>query len=186
MAGRRVRIDRIAHVILNLRLQYSPSSGRIPREDPFLSLFRVVPPDSCFTSDATIATAGKRSLLRAEIFCQFRCRCKFQFTSVNICWLAPKKDFDVPAFYPPSNARLTSAREKLYVSAKNKDGEIPDEWERNRSFHPLEITIEKKETEIHGPPWTQARFCLRYYFNGTKRFRLTPRVLHRFPVCRGK
>lgn len=34
--------------------------------------------------------------LRAEIFCQFRRLCKFQFASVNICWIASKKDFDVP------------------------------------------------------------------------------------------
>lgn len=116
----------VARVILNLRQQFFPSSRRIPREH-LRSLFTLSVSVSSSTSRRLASARGNRrelndSLLRAEIFCQFRCRCKFQFASVNICRIAPKKDFDVLAFYPPSRerarARATFAREKASVTSR--------------------------------------------------------------------
>lgn len=76
-----------SYVMLNLRLQFSLRPTRIPREDPgfpFRSadVPRHVPSDSSASlfraRDATIADRCSLSE-RAEIFGQFRNRCKFQF-----------------------------------------------------------------------------------------------------------
>lgn len=184
MAGRRVRIDRIAHVILNLRLQYSPSSGRIPREGPFLFL----------------SLSCRSSWLLFHFWRDHRHRRQtFSFTSGNILPISlsmqisiherqylltrAEKGFWCTGILSAIERALDfRARKALRIGEKQRR-RIPDEWERNRSFLPLEITIEKKETEIHEPSWMQTRFCLRYYFNGTERFQLPPRVLlalHRF------
>lgn len=84
---------------------------------PEANIVDVVAPRHSWVSISLAIYEGPRCLsgnvlLRAEIFCQFHRPCKFQFASVNICWIASKKDFDVPALDSPSNA-LATARSPL-------------------------------------------------------------------------
>lgn len=105
----RVQVDRTDNIKFKSSVLRQATSDIPPRQTSSTSSLLVIvgfPFLPLYIREGPRCLSGN-VLLRAEIFCQFHRPCKFQFASVNICWIASKKDFDVPPLDSTSNALAT-------------------------------------------------------------------------------